>query len=501
MHITRTKLGAALTAATLLFGLTPTAAQANQAVKVDTSTAIGGLWSEHRSEYGKALSAEECFANGNCQQQFEQAVITWNYKTGAHAITGQNAQAFLAAGGAAKVGAIESDVWNHAQCGPAVTAYDGTTRWLVVTAGDYAGKFIDLNGEQANQWRSNRLVNNKCFADPAVGELPQTPAEPLEPASKEKPSDAAQAAAAKIAELKANTSQIKVGEAQSQLTKVSEDLYTQNFPDNISVIYSYRQNLAIWINSNALQAYLKDPQRYGQFLYNNEFRPNEASGKIDLVAQFSHQEDMSSCTSPQKADAYGYGLYSASGADAVFKHYYQLESQGDGCVSYHGEMPSLVGTFPASLMDRPDDPQGAVDNSKDWSQAEFIELQQVLELQDKESGLVYYIMATPEGTPLPGAKPIESSLLEQSSKNADRPRFSDYGSWAYGGAYNIYSDITMLGAPIAEEVRSSPSSGLVTVSQDFEGGKLIWEEGSKTVKVKLNAVGQAKKDWYKSQGF
>lgn len=466
----------------LSLSLAPAGAFAAEAAPIDASTAIGAYWEKNKDALGAAVDPQECFTNGACEQVFENGVVTHGKWGGVQSLMGEAGQTFTQAGGAEKFGNAEGQPWNHTYCGSSVTAHDGKTRWLVVLdSKTQAGSFIDLNSAESKQWVATRAQDRSCFPNNAVVE--ETPVVDA----------TAQAAADKIADARAvaNANAAGVGEALAAPVKVTEDLYTQDFGSNVSGLYSVSQDRAVMINTDALQVYLANPAKYGSYLYMNEFYPHDAG--VQIHALFYTSADRN-CEATHKWQDHGYALYTSTNGEAVLAQYYQQNNEYIGeCFNYNNDTVAAPVAWPTRFMDRTPG-AGAVDTTYDWSQAKLIEIQQVLELRVNESTVVY-IKADANGKPLAGATPVESSALSYTLELSDRGRFSAYNEWVNGGSYNIWSATTMLGAPVGEAVESVVD-GEAIVTQEFEGGNLVWFKDTPHTRVDLNELGKAKLAWY-----
>ncbi|ORC15544.1 hypothetical protein A7979_07385 [Rothia nasimurium] len=487
MKSLRTSLGV-----TALVGLSLTMAPNAFAVDtptVDTTTAIGTYWSNNQDALGQPTGNQQTFANGATQQVFENGVVTQGKYGGVQAITGKAGQAFVSAGGAEKFGNAESAPWKHGYCGLSVTTSDSKTRWLVVLDEQtQPGSYLDLKSAEAKAWQAERSKTRSCFTNNAAVETP------IEPVTEVNYGNAAQ----KIADARATAlaNGVQVAETGGELIKATDDLVTQDFGDNISAVYSMAQDRALMINTDALKAYLADPATYGQYLYQNEYTTNWKTGALELRALF-YNSTAENCSTPVTGDDHGYALFSLGGT--VISHYFIQYNDYGTCINWDNQTVASPIAWGPGLMDRT--AVGTeIDATYDWSAAKFIPLQQVLELR-VDAAKVVYIKADAAGKPLAGAKPVESSAMTEALKLADRGRFSAYNDWANGGNWNIWNEMTMLGAPVAAATEATADDGTVTVSQEFEGGTLVWTKGSESMSPQLNDLGKAKLDWYNSLGL
>ncbi len=312
--------------------------------------------------------------------------------------------------------------------------------------------------------------------------------------------------AAGIANLQSRTQEFNAGLPLGEPVRVDSNFYIQDFNNNISALYSVQQKFALWINKNAFEKYLLNPEKYGLYLYSNRYENNAKTGELYVIAQFSHSPDNTTCDYSLETDKNGYGLFSSPDGRAVLSHYYRLEPRGDGCAYYFGQAAGLEGGFP-QLVPQADTVQpGPVDTSFDWSKARFIELQQVLEYTDQATGNTWYLKALPNDSPMPGARPVLSNDLLIASNLMNQPGLSNYDKWVDGGSYRMYSSYTMLGAPLAAPVPFTTDDGRAFKAQQFEGGTLYsplevtidnyWE-----IYLSLNEQGQAKSIWFDSLGL
>lgn len=541
MKILRTPLGVST-----LLGLSLTMAPgafAAEAVTVDTTTPIGAYWEKNKDVLGAATGEQQTFTNGATQQTFENGVVTQGKYGGVQAITGAAGEAFMKAGGAEKFGNAESAPWKHSHCGLSITTHDSKTRWLVVLdENTQAGSYINLNSTEAKTWQAERSKTRACFTNNAVVEttpvLPETPAEPVAPETPAEPEAPVEAetplvptpraadpeapvvpetpvvpeapveaeapvdtnfgdAANKIADAHAVAvaNGVAVAETGGELTKVTADLVTQDFGSNVSAIYSIAQDRALMINTDALAAYLAQPAEYGTYLYQNEYTKHWKTGAFELRALF-YNTTAENCSTPVTWDDHGYALYSTG--TAVISHYFIQYDDYGTCINWDNQTTASPVTWGEGLMDRTANGT-EVDTTYDWSAAKFIPLQQVLELR-VDANKVVYIKADAQGKPLAGAKPVESSALTEALNLADRGRFSSYNDWATGGNWNIWNEMTMLGAPVAEATEAT-ANGTTIVTQQFEGGTLVWTKGTAFMTAELNDLGQAKLAWYTALGL
>ncbi|MDO4898893.1 MAG: hypothetical protein Q3965_06235 [Rothia sp. (in: high G+C Gram-positive bacteria)] len=164
-----------------------------------------------------------------------------------------------------------------------------------------------------------------------------------------------------------------MAETGGQISAATDDLLVQDFGDNISAIYNRSQDRALIINSNALEAYLADPAKYGTYLYQNEFISNSKTGVLEVHALF-YNSATENCTNPQKND-YGYGLYSSPQQDTVIlRGFYQLKLNSGTCFNFNDDKLAVPLSWKEGLLDR--EPVGTeVDTSYDWSKAHYIPLQ------------------------------------------------------------------------------------------------------------------------------
>lgn len=546
MKSIRTPLGVST-----LLGLSLTMAPgafAAEAVTVDTTTPIGAYWEKNKDVLGAATGEQQTFANGSTQQTFENGVVTQGKYGGVQAVTGTAGEAFMKAGGAEKFGNAESAPWKHSHCGLSITTHDGKTRWLVVLdEKTQAGSYINLNSAEAKTWQAERSKTRSCFTNNAVVETtpvlpespaepvapetpaepetpvvpevpaqpetpvapevpaepvaPETPAEPVVPETPAEPETPADTnfgdAANKIADARAVAAAngVAVAETGGELTNATADLVTQDFGGNISAIYSIAQDRALMINTDALASYLANPGQYGTYLYQNEYTKHWKTGALELRALF-YNTTAENCSTPVTWDDHGYALYSTG--TAVISHYFIQYDDYGTCINWDNQTTASPVTWGAGLMDRT--ATGTeIDTTYDWSAAKYIPLQQVLELR-VDTNKVVYIKADAQGKPLAGAKPVESSALTEALNLSDRGRFSSYNDWAAGGNWNIWNEMTMLGAPVAEATEAT-ANGTTIVTQQFEGGTLVWTKGTAFMNAELNDLGQAKLAWYTALGL
>lgn len=561
MKSLRTPLGV-ITLLGLSLTMAPGAFAAD-AVTVDTDTPIGAYWEKNKDALGAATGEQQTFANGSTQQTFENGVVTQGKYGGVQAVTGAAGEAFMKAGGAEKFGNAESAPWKHSHCGLSITTHDSKTRWLVVLdEKTQAGSYINLNSAEAKAWQAERSKTRSCFTNNAVVEttpvLPETPAEPVapetpaepetpvvpetpaepvapetpaepetpvvpetpaepvapetpavpetpaEPVAPETPTEPEAPAdtnfgdaANKIADARAVAAAngVAVAETGGELTKATADLVTQNFGGNVSAVYSIAQDRALMINTDALASYLANPGQYGTYLYQNEYTKHWKTGALELRALF-YNTTAENCSTPVTWDDHGYALYSTG--TAVISHYFIQYDDYGTCINWDNQTTASPVTWGAGLMDRT--ATGTeIDTTYDWSAAKYIPLQQVLELR-VDANKVVYIKADAQGKPLAGAKPVESSALTEALNLSDRGRFSSYNDWAAGGNWNIWNEMTMLGAPVAEATEAT-ANGTTIVTQQFEGGTLVWTKGTAFMNAELNDLGQAKLAWYTALGL
>ena len=500
----RTPLGVS-TLLGLSLTMTP-GAFAAEAVTVDTTTPIGAYWEKNKDVLGAVTGEQQTFTNGATQQTFENGVVTQGKYGGVQAITGAAGEVFMKAGGAEKFGNAESAPWKHSHCGLSITTHDSKTRWLVVLdENTQAGSYISLNSAEAKAWQAERSKTRACFTNNAVVEttpvLPETPAEPVAPETPAEPEVPADTnfgdAANKIADARAVAAAngVAVADTGGELTKVTADLVTQDFGGNISAIYSVAQDRALMINTDALAAYLANSGQYGTYLYQNEYTKHWKTGALELRALF-YNTTAENCSTPVTRDDHGYALYSSG--TAVISHYFIQYDDYGTCINWDNQTTASPVTWGEGLMDRT--ATGTeIDTTYDWSAAKFIPLQQVLELR-VDANKVVYIKADAQGKPLAGANPVESSALTEALNLADRGRFSSYNDWAVGGNWNIWNEMTMLGAPVAEATEAT-ANGTTIVTQQFEGGTLVWTKGTAFMTAELNDLGQAKLAWYTALGL
>lgn len=480
----------AVATAALIVTMTPATAQAAEASPAPKS-GIARLWLKDPAKYGQPLSPEKCFPNKTCAQDFENATITWNKRNGVQVLNGaENATTFRAAGGAEVFGGFEGDAWNHAYCGPSVTTYNGQTRSLIVLAGEHAGASLDLNSPEAEQWKAERVQTGNCFykeetPEPANPIIPITPDNPKDPAKSD-----VENASITIDALVASTTDFQPTAPVSAVTHRSGVYYSQDFGNNISVLYSAEQNKAIWMNTNAVAEYLLAPQEYGPYLW--QTLVSNEDGQLTLQALVMQHAQFS-----YNWDDYGFMLYALPENQVLLSRPLSLEWQGEDYLIYHDELPALVNGFPDDVAGRVYDENLPVDTTFDWSSARYIGLPGVLVTKDAD-GNDWYIKATSEQKPLPGAVPVKSNMLLDSYVLSDRPRFASYGEWAYGGDYKMYGPMAMLGAPVGDEVHGTDPEGDPIVTQEFEGGTATWYKGTEWLGADLNERGLAKTEWYKS---
>lgn len=156
------RISSAFISATMLFGIAPTMANA---APTSSQGAISTFATSHAKQLGAPTSAEECFSNGTCAQEFKTGIVTWRPSTGAKALTNSaEMQSFKQAGGPAQLGALESSSWKSSYCGQIVTTTSGKTRWLVVVdQATQPGSKIDLQSPEAKTWLAQRAKTRACF--------------------------------------------------------------------------------------------------------------------------------------------------------------------------------------------------------------------------------------------------------------------------------------------------------------------------------------------------
>ncbi|MDO4897853.1 MAG: hypothetical protein Q3965_00960 [Rothia sp. (in: high G+C Gram-positive bacteria)] len=487
--------------ASLSLGMVPTGAHAAENINVNTDSAIGTYWAAHQGTLGAAVSQEVTYANGASEQRFENGVVTNGKWGGVQALTGAAGEAFVKAGGVEKFGNAESAPWNNSFCGTSVTTHDGKTRWMVVLdEKTQPGSYIDLNSAAAQQWRAERGQSGACFPNNAATAIPEVPVEAETPAPQPNAEATYGDAANKIAEARAQalSNGFTVAEASGELRKVTDDLVAQDFSDNISGLYSISQNRALMINTNAIDVYVSDSTKYGSYLYQNEFITNTSTGTRELRALF-YSSAAQNCSAPESWDDHGYALFTNVAEDTVISQYFTQYDDYGTCINWNNQIAASPVSWGPGLMDRT--AQGTqVDTTYDWSAATYLPIQQVLELR-VDANKVVYIKADATGKPLAGASPVESSALTEAKNLTDRNRFSSYNDWAYGGNWNIWSDITMLGAPLEPATEENADDGSTLVTQKFEGGTLVWVKGTAIMRADLNDLGKAKLTWYNSLGI
>lgn len=464
---------------------------------VDTNTAIGSYWAKNKDALGPASGAQQTFANGSSQQVFEKGVLTYGRHGGVRVLAGQAGKSFIKAGGAEKFGNAESSPWKHAYCGQSITTFDGKTRWLVVLdEKTQPGSSINLSSPEAKKWKAERAKTGHCFTQNAVLD---TPAQPLTPEQTSPAPDTAFGnASTRIAEARAKavSQGISVAAKGGQLTKVTDDLVTQDFGGNISAIYSRSQDKALIINTDALAVYLADPASYGKYLYQNEYTKNRVTGALELRALF-YNSTAEQCSAAVTSDDHGYALFSARDQSTVISQYFIQYDDNGNCINWDNQNAASPVSWAKGLMDRT--PVGSkIDSTYDWSKAKYIPIQQVLELRVDGSKVVY-IKADSKGKPLAGAQPVESAALTEALNLSERGRFSAYNDWANGGNWNMWDEMTMLGAPTGP-AKESTSKGTTIVTQPFEGGTLVWTKGTVHMTAELNDLGKAKLKWYNNLG-
>ncbi len=328
---------------------------------------------------------------------------------------------------------------------------------------------------------------------PTIPEGYQKPTIPITPNNpKDTTKSDLENAAITIDKLVASTTEFSPSQPVGEVTHRGGVYYTQDFGNNISAIYSSEQNKAIWMNTDAVTEYLTKPGVYGSYLWLNQITVADGQPTIQAVTmqnselKYNWEDD-------------GSLLYSAAESKALFYLPVSLDWINGAYAMYHGQNPTLVNGFPDHVTGRVYDENLPVDTTYDWSNAQFIELPRVLRIQ--ADGKDWYIKATVDGKPLPGAKPVASNMLLESYLNSDRPRLANYADWAFGGDYQMYNNLSMLGAPVGEEVEYTDEQGMTTVTQEFEGGTATWYKGTEFLGASLNEVGEAKKAWYDSLGI
>lgn len=351
------------------------------------------------------------------------------------------------------------------------------------------------------KWSSPVVIGD--FTNPRPAPAPQptpqptTPegyVKPTVPVTPNNPKDATKSdienAALTIDKLVSSTTGFTPSQPAGEVTHRSGVYYTQDFGNNISAIYNAEQNKAIWMNTDAVTEYLSDAKSYGSYLWYNDITTENGATTIQAVV-------MRVSELKQNYEDDGSILWTDPTSHAMFYLPLSLDWNNGAYMMYHGQNPELLSGFPDEVTGRVYDANLPVDTTFDWSQAVFLKLPGVLWADDAE-GNHWYIQATADGKPLPGAKPVQANMLLESEALSDRPRFSAYGDWAFGDEYKMYNNMSMLGAPVSEAVEGVDANGDAYLQQEFEGGTATWYKGTEFVNASLNERGEAKKAWYDS---
>lgn len=451
---TRT-FGAAFLSASMLLGVAPGIAQAAPA---KPTSAISKFAAQNQNTLGAATSAEQCFANGTCAQDFENGMVTWNLRNGAHALTDPSeVQAFRTAGGAEKFGAIEGGSWKSPYCGSSVTTYDGTTRWMVVVdQKTQAGSFIDLNTAEANQWKKNRLKSRACIPNNAVVvENPSTPAEPENPTTPENSGtgytvDFA-AATAKAYEPYSRAAVNMPATAPTGSFTQLNDRYYVDVNEHVAYIYDIHTQYVNMMDIRVYNEWAKDPEIFGAPLEYGSHVIGDGRG----------------------GDRYNYIISLTQRADGKYLY---ITGRGTASLEYSvSNDPSYEVGIEHHVIDN-EPPFEPIDPAQiDWSKANYYPQHNALVYQDGPTAVIIAAVSSQDPTPAPDAKAYRSNWLGFMALQTDRFNWNQYSDWGWGSQWgSAPTEASMLGLPVAEAT-TVVEDGVTYELQEFEGGSIRWK--------------------------
>ncbi|GGH62826.1 hypothetical protein [Rothia aerolata] len=436
------KIGATLLTATMLLASVPTLAQADSLNATPDSlgnpkpTEIGLYHQQHAQMLGDALGPEQIYSNGIHAQEFTGGLVTWSPRTGVQALTGgPEVEAFKTAGGAEKLGALESGAWFSDYCGWSVTSFNYSTRWMVVVDPQtQAASSLDLNSAEAQQWMRDRTSTASCFPDNAPGDEAETPTGP-------KTEFTVDEALQLERDAMWGSSDGYQAWPTGHLSPLGDRFLVETGIGQQSFVYDLQTGKSAWMDNRVYNEFVKDTDRFGEIAYSLGIGGGRGGLMHNYVGTFF--------TDQYGGEAEAYGLLSAS------VRYYP---------SNGGEI--VIDNEPVT---EPTDPA-----TVDWSQAEYLKYPGALYYQDGESALI--IAANPDGTPVEGATAYRSDWIGyQMTRVAFYSSNSAY-SWAYGSIMGGGpTEETALGLPVADS-QLVEEDGVEYYVQDFQGGTIKIEK-------------------------
>lgn len=451
MKFSASKIGAVALSAAALLSTAPGAVVAAESVYMNPNAGITKVWKKNPEKYGQPLSTEKCVKGKGCEQIFENAVLTWNQRNGVDALMGADrVKAYQQAGGVAAVGAVESDAWNHAQCGPVVTTYDGSTRWLVVVGDEKAkaASKLDLSSQAAKDWRTTRNQTGACFTGSEHTPEPQQPAPtPEHPVGNgwEKVNDFISARV---------------------LYSIDEGI---NFQYDVYEVFDARTGYTGYMDGRVYNEFIKNPDFFGKFTYTHKVGDDRGGARYNFfVSNFERPSGESVDAWGDKIASVGYTIYSAPDAQGK-------RTSTSGVIDNE---PAFTPTNPVNV---------------DWSQQPYVHFPG---LPNEDGGALFYqdgensaiiIKADANGKPVAGAQAYRSDWLGYFMSREGRFDINQATDWAYGGYLQFFNEVSTLGVPVAEQQKVT-ENGVTYLTQEFEHGSIKWEvpaEGATAKKAEI----------------
>lgn len=551
-------IGSAILSATLLLAATPSMASATEqpTINMNPNAAITKAWQKNSEYLGAPLTAEKCVKGKGCAQLFENAAITWSNRTGTQVLHGSTAaKTYWNAGNVATLGALESDVWTNAFCGPVVTTFDGDTRHLLVVGGTKGtvGSHLDLNSAQAAQWKATRATSKVCFDSPVIPT--NTPAIDWTKATStgdhavyvtvdgKSYMKAADNTGKAIASAPVYEVPWLVAVTDNPLMNLdgagyptaapqwNGDVMTQQFSGGVVTWnksdIDFRSRLGtpkpatVKLNATGVKNASIMHGGTGNFTQVNDHQWAEDLGTIVLVHDTTigrvFQLEQAVYDEYIKNPSFFGTLYSSlkigdglGGPEFNYTGTTFLRDNGQ-FITAHGKQTASVSyaieTWKGSelvsrsygVIDHEPTDGAPIDPAKiDWSKSTYSPLQKALFYQDGHSAVI--VAATAAGTPAPGATPYRSTWLGFTEENQTRGLWTQAAEWVHGDYIGgmAVDDATVLGLP-TENAKTITENGKKYEVQQFWGGSIKWEiptdmnvaQTPKDAVITLNEQGKA----------
>ncbi|MFJ3031600.1 hypothetical protein HF984_03575 [Rothia terrae] len=276
---------------------------------------------------------------------------------------------------------------------------------------------------------------------------------------------------------------------------VDKTYYVQNYSKGYTVLFSEGEDQVGVMPTVAFKLALEKNVLVGTDILTTEFISGDGDKAPEMLTYFTRRGFLACGVGGSKS---GFALRLADDQKTLVQTDWELaETASRGCA------PSLTQSerpveIPQELMQRESSETGPVDTTVDWSRGHAARRQQALYFFDNNTKERWIVAADSNGTPLPGARAFKTTLFDAgyTGPSYDLAFGNDeFKEWIGHWGYPSYTDMSLLGVPIAEE-KIDFVDGAKILSQEFESGTLSFNFSTREYSINWNENGLAKKAWY-----